>query len=201
MDALQLEPRAYEGTYKLIGGRLAFDFVNTVSYRGLAAEHDWLWTPRNVVRWCVANHLPVLGAGRIDLGTVHDLRDLVLAVVHPVTLGRHPERVDVTRFSEAVVSALQRRSIDPTTLQWVWAKPESTADCFSPVLCDAAEIITSADPARLSACPGCDWLFEDHTRNRGRRWCDMADCGSRAKSRDYYYRTKPTVERGESSTT
>ena len=38
---------------------------------------------------------------------------------------------------------------------------------------------------RLKVCgsPDCRWAFVDGTRNRSRRWCDMAGCGNRAKNR------------------
>jgi predicted RNA-binding Zn ribbon-like protein len=38
--------------------------------------------------------------------------------------------------------------------------------------------------SRFKACPGpdCGWVFWDTTRNRSRRWCDMAGCGNRAKA-------------------
>jgi predicted RNA-binding Zn ribbon-like protein len=31
----------------------------------------------------------------------------------------------------------------------------------------------------------CAWLFLDRTRNHSRRWCDMGDCGNRAKARRF----------------
>jgi len=36
---------------------------------------------------------------------------------------------------------------------------------------------------RVKACPGpdCGWVFHDGSRNGSRRWCDMAECGNRAK--------------------
>ncbi|GIM89912.1 CGNR zinc finger domain-containing protein [Paractinoplanes toevensis] len=36
---------------------------------------------------------------------------------------------------------------------------------------------------RLKACRGddCRWVFLDGSRNTSRRWCDMANCGNRAK--------------------
>jgi len=38
--------------------------------------------------------------------------------------------------------------------------------------------------ARVKACRGddCRWVFIDGSRNTSRRWCDMADCGNRAKA-------------------
>jgi predicted RNA-binding Zn ribbon-like protein len=36
---------------------------------------------------------------------------------------------------------------------------------------------------RFKACRGddCRWVFLDGSRNTSRRWCDMANCGNRAK--------------------
>ena len=49
------------------------------------------------------------------------------------------------------------------------------------------ELLTAVDLTSLRACPleegGCGWLFLDRSRGRTRRWCVMADCGARAKSR------------------
>ena len=43
---------------------------------------------------------------------------------------------------------------------------------------------------RLKVCgsPDCRWAFVDGTRNRSRRWCDMAGCGNRAKNRAWRHR-------------
>jgi predicted RNA-binding Zn ribbon-like protein len=51
----------------------------------------------------------------------------------------------------------------------------------------ALDILRSDELARLRRCPidsgGCGWLFLDRTRNRSRRWCRMADCGTQVKTR------------------
>src|SRR5262245_52596833 len=38
---------------------------------------------------------------------------------------------------------------------------------------------------RVKACaePGCRWAFLDLSRNSSRRWCEMSECGNRAKNR------------------
>lgn len=43
---------------------------------------------------------------------------------------------------------------------------------------------------RLKRCenPRCGWLYLDRSRNRSRRWCEMATCGNRAKARRYKQR-------------
>lgn len=49
------------------------------------------------------------------------------------------------------------------------------------------DLLLTVDYGRLRRCPpeegGCGWIVLDQTRNGSRRWCQMADCGSAAKSR------------------
>jgi len=61
-----------------------------------------------------------------------------------------------------------------------------------PVARAATALLTSSDLARVRECAddACGWLFLDHSRNGSRRWCDMADCGNRAKARRYRERRK-----------
>ena len=56
----------------------------------------------------------------------------------------------------------------------------------------AAELLTSPDLPLVRECAGydCGWLFMDTTKNRSRRWCDMATCGNRAKGRRHYERRR-----------
>lgn len=34
---------------------------------------------------------------------------------------------------------------------------------------------------RFKACPGCEWVFFDRSKNQSGRWCSMNACGARAK--------------------
>jgi predicted RNA-binding Zn ribbon-like protein len=47
---------------------------------------------------------------------------------------------------------------------------------------------------RLKACQRdvCQWLFYDRSRNRSARWCQMAVCGNRTKTRAYRARRSVT---------
>jgi predicted RNA-binding Zn ribbon-like protein len=47
---------------------------------------------------------------------------------------------------------------------------------------------------RLKACQRdvCGWLFYDRSRNRSARWCQMAVCGNRTKTRAYRTRRRAT---------
>jgi predicted RNA-binding Zn ribbon-like protein len=49
------------------------------------------------------------------------------------------------------------------------------------------DLLLTVDYGRLRRCPpedgGCGFIVLDQSRNGSRRWCQMADCGSAAKSR------------------
>jgi len=190
MDALPLDPGDYAGSYKLIGGRLALDFVNTVSWPGTEREHDWLSSAANVIAWCAAVGLAIPPLSDNDLDTIRELRRDLRDTLRPLAHGQKPPRRVVETLNSRVNSASRLREIDPETFAWVWANQSTVVDWLAPIVFDAADIATWERHDRLRYCPSCDWLFEDQTRNGSRRWCDMADCGSRAKSRDYYRRTK-----------
>lgn len=187
MKALDLDAGGYRGTYKLIGGRPSLDLVNTVSWPGTQRAHDWLDSHANLRRWLQATGLPMLAPKHLDLATVVDLRATLADVLRPLAHGRKPPRKDIDDLNRRLRQANSKRIIDPSTLTWTWISPKHVIDVFASVLLDAADLVTQGNHDRLRHCPACDWLFEDQTRNGQRRWCDMADCGSRDKARRYYH--------------
>lgn len=57
----------------------------------------------------------------------------------------------------------------------------------------AALDATRLDRSRIRSCARrrCILLYYDTTKNRSRRWCDMAVCGNRAKASSHYRRARP----------
>ena len=97
----------------------------------------------------------------------------------------------------AALAAAARRALGAATLAdasgalaWTWPP----GDAHTPVhrLAHAAmELLTDeTELARLRQCDACCWLFLDHSRGAGRRWCSMADCGTEAKKRRYVQRRR-----------
>lgn len=61
------------------------------------------------------------------------------------------------------------------------------------------DLLLAPELERLKFCNAhdCGWLFIDASRNRSRRWCDMGDCGNRAKVRRYRRRQRNEGTREE----
>lgn len=203
MEALSLDPGSYAGTYKLVGGRPSLDLVNTVSWAGADREHDWFDPGANVIRWARALDLitePVaeqMLAGPTGRGSrvagirrVRRVRATLIDVLRPLVANETPPPPDVEALNAYIVDAHRRRFIEPGSLTWAWREPVTLDHLMDPVVLDAGALITGPDRPRVKECPGCGWLFLDGSRNRSRRWCDMADCGSRDKARRYYHRQR-----------
>lgn len=72
------------------------------------------------------------------------------------------------------------------------------------ILALVVEAIAQQTWTRLKACPDCQWVFYDHTKNRSKVWCLMVasgpqgrSCGSIAKVRSFRQRHKDSVRQGE----
>ncbi len=104
------------------------------------------------------------------------------------------EAVDISDLSvlNAAINKMmpnQRLSINNGNFNWDWTiNAEKMESILWPVVWSAAELLTSEGTKRVGRCADekCGWLFWDNSRNRSRRWCDMRDCGNRAKVRRHY---------------
>lgn len=133
----------------------------------------------------------------VDTGTLTATGlDRLRAVRHSLrTLGLGHNGVDVdVHVDLAVLEALPLRlTIDPVGLR---ALDETDLAARVTGLLASALVRASAraDWGRFKACPGpeCAWVFYDRTRNASRRWCQMSECGNRAKVAAFRARTRAT---------
>jgi len=67
---------------------------------------------------------------------------------------------------------------------------------LGPVAIAAVRMAFEGRWERLKLCgdDDCRWAFVDASRNRAGRWCDMASCGNRAKSRAFRARQRAEQE-------
>src|SRR5690242_11681953 len=102
MEALPLNSGEYRGTYKLIGLELSLDFVNTISWPGQYAQHDWLeFFTENFLIWAQALKLVDKATSKkLRQKTAHDLkkefrevkqiRKLLTELLTPISAGKRP---------------------------------------------------------------------------------------------------------------
>jgi predicted RNA-binding Zn ribbon-like protein len=195
-----------EPTFGWIGGALCLDFTNTVSNHRSLRPGEKLGSFRDLIAWCrQANTLDesasteMLRQGAMVpaqaqrlLHLAVDFREALYRAFCDVSQGRQPSKCDLE-----IINNLLART--PITLQ-IGAEGERLV-CFragcmldearllGPVAWSAAELLGSSESlSKVRQCAGeeCGWLFLDLTKNHTRRWCDMDDCGSKAKAKRYY---------------
>jgi len=96
--------------------------------------------------------------------------------------------VELLNRELALARAHEHLAFSAGRFQLAWpANPDALDQVLWPVVRSAAELLTGDELPRVAQCAGelCGWLFLDTTRNRSRRWCDMADCGNLAKVRRF----------------
>ena len=158
-------------------GRLALlqRFVNTVDY-----EHgrEVLHSPAKLRTLLLDLGLlaPSARVTAADLRAAHELREAVRALA----LANNGVETDVVLEAELVA-----------TVGAEDAALESPATGVDGALATLVGIVYTAIAdgtwPRLKACSRdvCGWLFYDRSRNRSARWCQMAVCGNRTKTRAY----------------
>jgi predicted RNA-binding Zn ribbon-like protein len=182
-------------TTRLDGGHPALELVNTIYGQvGGPVEADVLADPDDLVT--LAQRLGLAGprtpAAAAALTEARALRQNVDALLRARVAGEPPPADALRSLEAAARAALAAARLEPvdTVVTWTW--PDD--DARSPVhrLAHAALqlLADKAELARLHQCAGCCWLFLDHSRGAGRRWCSMADCGTEAKKRRYVERRR-----------
>jgi predicted RNA-binding Zn ribbon-like protein len=122
------------------------------------------------------------------------VREALAAVLAAAVEHRQPPPEDLKRFNAALGESggHLRLAASKDQFRLDWDSDSSLDRVLWPVVRSAADLVTSTDLERLRICKGagCGWLFLDTSRNRSRRWCNMAVCGNRAKVKRFYERHK-----------
>jgi len=178
--------------FEFVGGSLALDFCNSHSR---AAGADRLTCAPELAAWAARagrplDAVPVEG----DFRQFITLRDCLCRLFDAVVLDRAPRQEDL----DCLAAAARPRQI--SALHWdkdarriVSAPDQGRADrLLEDIAVDALSLLSGPQTARIKRCPNetCQWFFLDTSRNGKRRWCAMADCGTRAKVRDYRARQR-----------
>ncbi|MBT5873534.1 MAG: hypothetical protein HOH43_08960 [Candidatus Latescibacteria bacterium] len=192
-----------------VGGMLCIDFVNTMGWRGRALSNEWLKTPADLFLWARSCH--ILSQDTFDraslmaesdaagdlLEKAHSFREVLYCIFSAIAAKQRPCDADITTLNNGLPAALSRLRLRPsgTGEQWEWHGDDvAIEEILLPIVRSAMELLTSPRISRLKECAneGCAWVFLDGSKNRSRRWCDMRDCGNRAKAKRHYHRAKST---------
>jgi predicted RNA-binding Zn ribbon-like protein len=125
-----------------------------------------------------------------------ELREAVYRIFAALAVGRAAAQADLAVLNETLGRASSNARVTPgaSAFQWTWDLEDTAIDlplCL--IALSAAGLLTSDDCRRVRQCAdedGCGWLFVDTSRNHSRRWCDINDCGNRAKQRRYQQRVR-----------
>jgi predicted RNA-binding Zn ribbon-like protein len=188
---------------------LCVRFVNTVDWRDDPVRRvDSLGSYFDLVRWArdkgtisagIANQLahearqhPV--AAQAAFAHALAVREALAAVLGAAVHRTLAPAEELRRFNAALAESGRHLCITSAQgrFQCTWDTDDRLDRVLWPVVRSAADLLTSGDLERLRVCEGegCGWFFLDTTRNRSRRWCNMASCGNRAKVKRFYERHK-----------
>jgi predicted RNA-binding Zn ribbon-like protein len=195
---------------ELIGGHLALDLVNTVSWRQDADRwRENLAVPLDLLTWAHRaalldeQHLTAMrlamaedaGAAEGILSRVRDLREhlyhhLADCIDHP---GGEQQIRKGSPLHRAFADAVAASSLAGTPARWS-LPVRSPHDLPGALALRGLDLVQTMPRDRLRRCDddGCGWLFLDTTRNHSRRWCSSGDCGNRDRARRHYARNRTT---------
>ena len=181
-------------------GHLALDFSNTVSNRGSDNPIERLASYPDLVAF--ASQCDLLSAAEAqklatrarrspaDAETVLEraraLRDALYEIAAAIAEERAPSAAARAELNRAV----GRLEIG-ADWQWEWGcSPGGLDTMLGPITIAAAELLTGPMRERIRICASdtCAWVFLDTSKNHSRRWCDMKQCGNRAKARRFQAR-------------
>ena len=189
-------------SHPLVGGDPALNFLNTIHDWTATERRDYLTSYADTLRFGEASGLlspaevrRLRGAATAEMRRLRDLRSRLERIFRAVVESHSPNRKDLDALARdaAATAAMTiiHRSNDHYTRTIDTARAGRATLRLRIV--DAAIALLTGPPGtlkRIKACPACGWFFRDDTRSATRKWCSMATCGSAAKSRSYYWRTK-----------
>jgi predicted RNA-binding Zn ribbon-like protein len=160
-------------------------FVNTLDVETGTDELD---APAKLESWLAERDL--LGApvqvGEGELRRAIELREALRALLLANNGATLVEQA-IEALNRAISDTTLSVRFDPEGTSALAVKGSGPGAAVAPIVAVVYEAMVNGTWSRLKACRAddCHWAFYDRSRNRSGTWCDMADCGNRAKARTY----------------
>jgi predicted RNA-binding Zn ribbon-like protein len=184
--------------------------ANTVRWHASDHPEETLRSYAGLVAWARAAEMLTTPAARRLLHAAADrpaeaarvlkravaLRETIYRIFVALIHKRPPAGSDLDGLNRALAHSAGCARVVKTAKGFArtWGTDDAALDSLlAPLAFSAAELLVSEGRERVGQCAddrGCGWLFLDTSKNRTRRWCDINDCGNRAKQRRHYERTK-----------
>ena len=189
--------------FQFVGRALCLDFCNsvggnreTVARENLHSYADFLSWSRQAglvgaaaaeARLRNAQRRPVAAAAVLRRAIA--LREAIYRIFLAGARKRRPKESDLEELNAELARCLPRLRIAASKhgFGWEWRRENGALDdALGPIARSAADLLVSGESlekVRQCRSNNCGWLFLDSSRNHSRCWCDMRDCGNRAKVR------------------
>jgi predicted RNA-binding Zn ribbon-like protein len=170
--------------------RLIQRFLNSVD---IESGDETLDGPAGVRRWLASVGLagPRLRLSDADVARIVELREAIRDVLEGWTHGTPPAAA-IRRFDLAAGGLPLRVRATADGISLVPSGAVGVAAALGGIVGVLAEAAADGTLDRLKVCANdvCRWAYWDASRNRSGRWCTMAVCGNRIKSRAFRRRSR-----------
>lgn len=195
--------------YHSCGGHLSLDFANACGRGPEGISNERFTSYDRLLEWsrCAGSLEDSLlerleRRGRREaqacvaiLARAKNLREAIFDAFHADLQGQAIPAAALECINRELARALAHARLESTAdgPAWTWCYQEELLETpLWPVVRAAADLLVSAERQRIKVCASdrCLWLFLDRSRNQGRRWCDMRNCGNLTKVRRHRERKK-----------
>jgi len=181
-----------------VGGHLALDFCNTAGEHLAERPHELLRDWESFIRWATQislieseSYFALLRRPE-PVAPIIQLREAIYRVGLAVAGIRRISEGDLALIRGHANARRPEVEFRNNAVRWQPAPSHASEQLCAVLASEAFSLLCSPKAARIGICEGgqCGWLFLDESRGQRRRWCDMNDCGNRAKARRYYEKHK-----------
>src|SRR5918996_425425 len=175
--------------FTLVAGDPSLEFLNTISDWTAAEPREYLPDLSEAFRHgslvgllspSEAKRLGALPPGA-ELRRLKELRSRLARIVRSAINGEEPADEDLHALASDAAEAareVELRMAGHQLERVIRVEKAGVATLRWRLVEAAIALLASDELARVGACPTCGWFFLDTTKNRSRRWCSMAMCGS-----------------------
>jgi|RhiMetdeSRZDD1v2_1073273.scaffolds.fasta_scaffold54363_2 predicted RNA-binding Zn ribbon-like protein len=192
----------------LKSGHAALEFTNTVNDHASEEPGETLFKYEDLLSWAKkigllreeqAQTLTRKAADQRNEASVVftrslKLREAIYRIFVAQTKGKSPANEDLAILNSVLAHLTSGAQVvhHSGRFEWQWNFDENVLEAPLWIIAlSAVDLMTSENYKWVGQCAdedGCGWLFVDTSKNHSRRWCDINDCGNRAKQRRYQKR-------------